>query len=731
MLAVVALLAASSQSRQRWPREVENVASFARLYGVLRYFYPSDAAASLDWNAFAVHGVGQVHVVRDGPALDKALRTLVESLGPRIAIGTALPARTESAAAAAPLVAWHYLGAAVAPASGMSPYQAKRTNRVATSLSSIDGFVTLLQSVSAASLKGHSIRLRGQIRARASDDGSAAMWLRVDRRDGTSAFFDNMASRPVRSPDWGQYSIEGTVSDDAETVFFGVMASGAVTADFDAIELAVRDPAATWRIIPFDDAGFDDGSSTAWRRGGNSKLAQVARIAEAAPQGSRFLRFSPPPPVQRTLDLFPEVAPIAGTTVDVNLGSGLTARVPLVLSDQEAASTHTAAMPPRDSAANGLVTRLADVVVAWNVFRHFYPYWKEAAVDWDDRLRDHLALAHAATTRQRHHDALRQLVADARDGHGNVLDTSATQPRAFLPLRFMMVGNQVVVTASGVATDVPTGAVVIAIDGVPASRLRERLAGLISGTTQWKQARAAEELASCVQGATVRLTVDSGRGPQVVSLKCDATPRQAEARPAAVSELRPGVWYVDLTRAPMTQISPEIGKLARADRVVFDMRGYPTDAGAQILPHLIDAPENDRWMHVAKIVGPFGQVAGWHSLGWNVRPRAPRLAGTIVFLTDGRAISYAESVMRYVADRRLATIVGSPTAGTNGNVATFLVPGGFRMAFTGMRVTGHDGHTPHHLAGIVPHVAVKPTVAGVRAGRDELLERALSVTAVR
>jgi hypothetical protein len=30
-------------------------------------------------------------------------------------------------------------------------------------------------------------------------------------------------------------------------------------------------------------------------------------------------------------------------------------------------------------------TRLAGVVVAWNVFRHFYPYWAETGVDWDAR----------------------------------------------------------------------------------------------------------------------------------------------------------------------------------------------------------------------------------------------------------------------------------------------------------------------------------------------------------
>ena len=51
-----------------------------------------------------------------------------------------------------------------------------------------------------------------------------------------------------------------------------------------------------------------------------------------------------------------------------------------------------------------------------------------------------------------------------------------------------------------------------------------------------------------------------------------------------------------------------------------------------------------------------------------------------MFLTDGGAISYAESVMGYVADRKLG-IVGSPTAGTNGNVATFVTPG--EVNFTG------------------------------------------------
>ena len=72
-------------------------------------------------------------------------------------------------------------------------------------------------------------------------------------------------------------------------------------------------------------------------------------------------------------------------------------------------------------------------------------------------------------------------------------------------------------------------------------------------------------------------------------------------------------------------------------------------------------------------------------------------------------------------------IVGSTTAGTNGNVAVFELPSGLRISFTAMRVTRHDGHTPHPLVGVRPDVPVEPTIAGLRAGRDEVLEQGLAL----
>ena len=370
--------------------------------------------------------------------------------------------------------------------------------------------------------------------------------------------------------------------------------------------------------------------------------------------------------------------------------------------------------------------RLADVVAAWSFFRHFYPYWKETGVDWDSRLRSSLKVARSAATRAAQRDALRKLVADVRDGHGSVRDTLDKSEPGQLALGITLIEGRLVVTSSALASEAPVGAVVATIDGVPATDRLAQALSLASGSTQWRQVAGTWRFTRGVKGQAVELGIASETETRKVTLTYGASPPPAN-RPAPLAELQPGLWYVDLTRVKMSEIAPKLDTLASARGVIFDVRGYPTDAGARILPHLLDAAESDRWMHVAKIVGPFFEEVGWQSFGWDMKPASPRIEGSVVFLTDGAAISYAESVMGYVADRKLGMIVGGATAGTNGNVASFTTPSGFIVSFTGKRVTRHDGHSPHHLVGVRPDVSVAPTLAGIRAGRDEVLERGLSL----
>ena len=98
------------------------------------------------------------------------------------------------------------------------------------------------------------------------------------------------------------------------------------------------------------------------------------------------------------------------------------------------------------------------------------------------------------------------------------------------------------------------------------------------------------------------------------------------------------------------------------------------------------------------------------------------------FLIDASCISYAESCLGIVEHYKLGALVGEPTMGTNGNINSVKIPGGYTMSFTGMKVLKHDG-SQHHGIGIRPTVAVELTRKGLAEGRDEIVEKALEIVA--
>jgi hypothetical protein len=111
---------------------------------------------------------------------------------------------------------------------------------------------------------------------------------------------------------------------------------------------------------------------------------------------------------------------------------------------------------------------------------------------------------------------------------------------------------------------------------------------------------------------------------------------------------------------------------------------------------------------------------------WQVRPQATRLAAKVAVLIDGRTMSSAETVLHMIRTGHVGVLVGEPSAGGNGNVSETEVPGGFAFRFTAIRASNLDGSTVHGH-GFTPDHVVHPTLAGVRAGRDEILAAGLTI----
>ena len=426
-----------------------------------------------------------------------------------------------------------------------------------------------------------------------------------------------------------------------------------------------------------------------------------------------------------------------GTIFKADLGGGVSCLVPLVLfADDNGTLPHAAAQTKLADAltkysGNDRATRLADVALAWNILQHFYPYFDVVQTDWPKALKDALSSAATDTNEQAFLITLRRMIAQLHDGHGNVFHPSESNSYS-VPVIFGWVEGRLVITEvfGDSAGALQPGDIILKVNGKPSVDVLTESETLISGATpQWRRFVSLYLVAAGSKDSELKLDVQNQAGElrTVVLRRTVEAQSLAENRPPKISEIKPGIFYVALDRIKDEDFQAALPQLVTAKGIIFDLRGYPT-VSPIILSHLTDKPiTSARWM-VPIITRPDHEGIVEYDTGgrWDLKPIAPKLNGKIAFLTDGRAISYAESYMGIVEAYKLAEIVGEPTAGTNGDVNPFTLPGGYTVIWTGMKVLKHDG-SQHHAIGIKPTVPVSRTIHGIREKRDEQLERAIAI----
>ncbi|MFH0867619.1 MAG: S41 family peptidase, partial [Bacteroidota bacterium] len=185
--------------------------------------------------------------------------------------------------------------------------------------------------------------------------------------------------------------------------------------------------------------------------------------------------------------------------------------------------------------------------------------------------------------------------------------------------------------------------------------------------------------------------------------------------------------YLNIDLIEMDTIESLLPQLIKTKAVICDLRGYP-NGNHDLISYLLNKNDTDKqWMQIPEFIYPDQEyIVGYEKEGWEMKAKEPHIKAKIIFIIDGSAISYAESYMGFIEGYKLATIVGQPTAGTNGNVNPFALPGHYQISWTGMKVIKHDGSQQHGI-GIIPNVFVNKTIKGVVEGKDEFLEKAIEL----
>jgi len=283
---------------------------------------------------------------------------------------------------------------------------------------------------------------------------------------------------------------------------------------------------------------------------------------------------------------------------------------------------------------------------------------------------------------------------------------------------------------AGPATGLRIGDVVDSLDGVPLEQLIGRWEPYYPASN--RPARLRDIAQRMMRGACAAVGVGvrraSGRSERVTAQRL---PQGTPVQRARVTNDRPGeafqllsseVAYLKLSAVQVAHAASYVDRAKATRGLVIDIRNYPSEFVVFALGALLV----DRPTPFARFTtGDLEQPGAFRwSDPLSITPQPPHYAGKVVILVDESSQSQAEyTAMAFRASPR-AVVVGSTTAGADGNVSPVPLPGGLSSMISGIGVFYPD-KAPTQRIGIVPDVEVRPTIGGIRAGRDEVLEEAL------
>jgi hypothetical protein len=372
--------------------------------------------------------------------------------------------------------------------------------------------------------------------------------------------------------------------------------------------------------------------------------------------------------------------------------------------------------------------RLANVIISWNTFQHFYPYFEEVDVNWLAQLPLFLKEMNDAEDREGTYEVMRKLFALLKDSHiGYVMDTS--RPLSKLPFRIKYIEGQLVVITSEI-NDILPGDILLKMDNEDVFEKYQTIMDQTSGSRQWKEQVAAEQLLVSDNKLGAELTLD--RNGEIITISVPYRPIQITDSISpyqSVKELvetEPGIYYLNSAHHFPWEDEAFMSKLLNAKGIIVEVRGYPRDFIPFIRRLAKEKFVSAKFLQPQVILPDSDSLNSYEDVGWTVEPITHSINAKVVFLTDAQAVSYAESILGIVEHYKLGEIVGEPTAGTNGTAVEMNLPGGIGLYWTGLKVMNHDGSQLHTI-GIQPTVPVKRTIKGVMEGRDEQLEAAIKL----
>ena len=368
----------------------------------------------------------------------------------------------------------------------------------------------------------------------------------------------------------------------------------------------------------------------------------------------------------------------------------------------------------------------------WNMIEYFFPNRHLMDENWDTILKDFIPKIVATKDQKEYTLTVLELIGKIQDTHANIWRYNEVIANYFgqniAPLELKFVENKAVVVKlhdEFKDGNLQMGDVILAVNGIKVEDWIKNNLKYFPASNYPTQLRDITQKILRTNENTIRLTIQNVLEQKEVvvnTVKYKYFPNELVSHKI----INENIGYIYPGTLKKGEINEIMDKFFDKKGLIVDLRCYPSDFIVFSLTRYLLNEKKDFVKFTAgdiKTPGLFSFRGGEMRVGGKNKDY---FKGKVIILINEETQSNAEYTTMALRVAPNAIVLGSTTAGADGNVSGITLPGNIFTYISGIGVLNPDGSETQRV-GIIPDIKMEPTINGIREGKDELLEKAIEL----
>lgn len=367
----------------------------------------------------------------------------------------------------------------------------------------------------------------------------------------------------------------------------------------------------------------------------------------------------------------------------------------------------------------------------WNMIEYFSPNRHLIDENWDKVLKDFIPKIIEGSDELTYKLNLLELIGKIQDTHASIWGRDKTLDTFYgnngAPIEVAFVEDKLVVIKlyeEFKENNVTIGDVITEINGIKVEDWVKQNLKYTPASNYPTQLRNIARKILRTNENTIRLKIKTDSG--LSSISVTTFPKvNRNKEPKSHKIINENIGYIYPGTLEKKEIDAIMDKFLDKKGLIIDLRCYPSDFIVfSLSKYLLNGKEPFVEFTTGSIKNPglftYRSVV---KVGGNSKDY---FKGKVVILINEITQSNAEYTTMALRVAPNSTVLGSTTSGADGNVSAIYLPGNVFTYISGIGVL-NPNRSETQRVGIIPDIEMKATIKGIKAGKDEVLEKAIEL----